>query len=47
MRVKMHFLKFPNNLGDVRHEIVEMFHQDVVIMKEWYQGYWDYHMMAD
>ena len=50
--VKIHYLhshldNFPENLGDVREEQGERFHQDIKTMEERYQGRWDSHMMAD
>ncbi|GFV59717.1 uncharacterized protein TNCV_1907881 [Trichonephila clavipes] len=52
MSIKIHFLhshldRFPQNLGDFSEEQGERFHQDLRIMEERYQGWWDSHMMAD
>ena len=38
---------FPVNLGAVRDEKDERFHQDIQFMEDRYQGRWDCHMMAD
>ena len=50
--IKLYFLhahldKFPENLGNVRDEQGERFHQDIKTMEKRYQGSWDRHMMAD
>ena len=52
MSIKLHFFnshldQFPQNLADVSDKQGERFHQDLMIMKERYQGRWDNHMMAD
>ena len=43
MSVKVHYLfshldGFPTNLGNIREEHVEGFHQDIKVMEERYQG---------
>ena len=52
MSIKVHFLhahldRFPENLGDVSDEQGERFHQDIKVMENRYQGYWNTKMMAD
>ena len=52
MSIKVHFLhnhldRFPENLGDVSDEQGEIFHQDIKLMEERYQGRWDIKMMSD
>ena len=52
MSIKVHFLfshldKFPDNLGAVRDEQTERFHQDFMAVEERYQGRWDCHTLAD
>ena len=52
MSIKLHFLNshfqsFPANLGDVSDEQGEMFHQDIKIVENRYEGRWDIHMMAE
>ena len=52
MSIKIHFLhshqdKFPDNCGNVINEQGEWFHQDIKIMEEHYQWWWDKWMMAD
>ena len=52
MNIKLHFLhshleRFPDNMGDYSEKQGELFHQDIRIMEERYQGRWDHHMMAD
>ncbi|XP_014785903.1 uncharacterized protein LOC106880477 [Octopus bimaculoides] len=52
MSIKMHYFfshidRFPENLGDVRDEQGERFHQDIKEMETRYQGRWDAVMMAD
>ena len=52
MLVKLHFLwshldYFPKNWGDLSEEQVEHFHQDICIMEEGYQGWWDVNFLAD
>ena len=52
MSIKVHFLfslldKFPDDLGAVGEEQEETFHQDLMAVKERYQGRWDRHMLAD
>ena len=51
MCIKMHFLyshldNFPENLGNVSDKQGKMFHQDMRVMDERYQGRWDAHMTA-
>jgi len=38
---------FRDNLGDVREEHGERFHQDIQVMEKRYQGRWDEAMMGD
>ena len=50
--VKLHFLwshlgYFPKNCGDASEEQGECFHQDICIMEECYQGWWDVDFFAD
>ena len=50
--LKIHFLRlhldcFPDNCGDYSEEKSELFHQDILTMKESYQGRWDINMLAD
>ena len=52
MSIKVHFLhahldRFLANLGDVSDEQGERFHQDIKVMENRYQGYWNTKMMAD
>ena len=52
MSIKLHYLhshldKFSDNRRDVSEEQGERFHQDIKVMKDWYQGRWDSHMMSD
>ncbi|GFV35889.1 uncharacterized protein TNCV_2866481 [Trichonephila clavipes] len=52
MSVKVHFFHshldyFPENLGAVREEHGESFHQDIKEMERSYQGHWNVNMMAD
>ena len=52
MSVKMHYLfshmdRFPENLGSMRDEQGERFHQNLKEMEIRYQGRWDAVMMAD
>jgi hypothetical protein len=52
MSVKLHCLHlhlefFRPNLGDVREEHGECFHQDVAAIKKRYQGQWDAAMMGN
>ena len=52
MSIKMHYLfshmdRFPENLGSMRDELGERFHQDMKEMETRYQGRWDAVMMAD
>ncbi|KAI6646175.1 hypothetical protein LOD99_9382 [Oopsacas minuta] len=52
MSIKLHYLyshleRFPKNLGNLREEQGERFHQDIRTMEEWYQGRWNTHMLAD
>ena len=43
----IHLDKFPDNSSDVSDKQEERFHQDIKIMEERYQGWWDKRMMAD
>ena len=52
MSLKLHFLHshldfFRDNLGDVRDEHGERFHQDIQVMEKRYQWRWDEAMMGD
>lgn len=52
MSIKLHFLhshldRFPENLGDMSEEQGERMHQDLRVMEERYQGFWDTNMMSD
>lgn len=52
MSIKLHFLhshldKFPENLGDMSEEQGERMHQDLRVIEERYQGFWDTNMMSD
>ena len=52
MSVKLHFLRlhldfFPKNCGDLSEEQGEYFHQDIRIMEEGYQGWWDVNFLAE
>ncbi|GBN26339.1 hypothetical protein AVEN_84170-1 [Araneus ventricosus] len=52
MSLKVHFLDshldyFPENLGAVREEQGETFHQDIKEMERRYQGKWNLSMIAD
>ena len=52
MSVKQHFLQshldyFPKNYGDLSEEQGERFHQDIRIMEERYQGWWDVNFLTD
>ena len=52
MSIKVHFLfshldKFLDNPGSVSDEQGERFRQDLMAVKERYQGRWDCHMLAD
>ncbi|GBP13914.1 hypothetical protein EVAR_10482_1 [Eumeta japonica] len=52
MSIKLHFLhshldRFPENLGDMSEEQGERMRQDLRVMEERYQGFWDTHMKAD
>ena len=52
MSLKMHFLHshlnfFPENLGAVSDEQGERFHQDIQLMENRYQGFWNESMMGD
>ncbi|GBP65212.1 hypothetical protein EVAR_49012_1 [Eumeta japonica] len=52
MSIKLHFLhshldRFPENLGDMSEEQGECMRQDLRVMEERYQGFWDTNMMAD
>ena len=52
MSIKMIYLfshmdRFPKNLGSMRDELGERFHQDMKEMETRYQGRWDAVMMAD
>ena len=52
MSVKMHCLQshldyFPENCGDLSEEQGELFHQDIRVMEELYQGRWDMNSLAD
>ncbi|GBP88877.1 hypothetical protein EVAR_63899_1 [Eumeta japonica] len=52
MSIKLHFLhsrldRFPENLGDKSEEQGERMDQDLRVMEERYQGFWDSNMMAD
>ncbi|GBP55475.1 hypothetical protein EVAR_42651_1 [Eumeta japonica] len=42
-----HLDRFPENLGDMSEEQGERMHQDLRVMEERYQGFWDTNMMAD
>ena len=52
MSVKMHFIQshldyFPQNCGDLSEEQGERFHQDICVMEECYQGWWDVNFLVD
>ena len=52
MSLKLHFLHshlkfFPENLGAVSDEQGERFHQDIQLMENRYQGFWNESMMGD
>lgn len=52
MSIKLHFLhshldRFPENLGDMSEEQGERMHQDLRVIEERYQGFWDRNMMSD
>ena len=52
MRIKFHYLfnhldRLPAKPGDLSEEHREMFHQDIKVMEEKFQGGWDAHKMAD
>ena len=52
MSIKIQFLfcnldRFPENTGAVSDEQGEIFHQDIKVVEQQYQGRWDSHMMAD
>lgn len=52
MSIKLHFLhshldRFPENLGDMSEEQGECMHQDLRVMEDRYQGFWDKNMMSD
>ena len=52
MNIKVHFLdshldRFPENCGDVCHNLGRQFHHDFKNMEERYQGRWDTKMMTD
>ena len=52
MNIKIHYLfshlgRFPENLGEVREEQGERFHQAIKNMEMRYQGRWDSRMMSD
>ena len=52
MSIKMHFLfshldRFSENLRAVSDEEGEIFHQDIKVIEQLYQGRWDIHMMVD
>ena len=52
MSLKMHLLHshlafFPENLGAVSDEQGECFHQDIQVMENRYQGFWNESMLAD
>jgi len=52
MSLKIHFLHshldfFPENLGSVSDEHGERFHQEMKIIEQRYQGFWDERMMGD
>jgi hypothetical protein len=52
MSLEVHFLNsyldfFPENLGAVRDEYEERFHQDVSTLEKWYQGKWSTSVLID
>ena len=52
MSVKMHFIQsrldyFPQNCVDLSEEQGERFHQDIHVMEECYQGWWDVNFLVD
>ncbi len=52
MSVKMHFLQpqfnyFPKNGEDLSEEQIERFYQDIHIMEECYQDWWNVNFLAD
>jgi hypothetical protein len=52
MSLKIHFFYshldfFPQNLGAVSDEHGELFHQDIAVMEELYQGKWSVNMLSD
>ena len=52
MSLKLHFMDsrvkyFSENLGDYSEEQGKIFHQDIKVMQQRYQGRWDENMMAD
>jgi len=52
MSLKIHFLElhlnfFPENLGEVRDEHGERFHQDIMAVERRYQSKWASSMLAD
>ena len=52
MSAKVHYLFshldcFSTKLGDLSKEHAERFHQDIKVMEERHQGWWDVYMMAD
>ncbi|GBN92573.1 hypothetical protein AVEN_173202-1 [Araneus ventricosus] len=52
IKIKVHFLDshldyFPENLGAVREEQGEIFHQDIKEMERLYQGKWNVSMIAE
>ena len=42
-----HLERFPGNLGKLREEQGEKFHQDIKVMEERYQRRYNTHMIAD
>ena len=51
MSIKVNFLRnlldcFSENLGDVRDEQGQKFHQDIKVMEEQYRGRWDIKMIG-
>ncbi|GBP72446.1 hypothetical protein EVAR_24357_1 [Eumeta japonica] len=42
-----HLDRFPENLGDMSEEQGERMRQDLRVMEERYQGFWDTNMMTD